>query len=67
MSTYGYSICRHCGGSGKTDNGDCGHCQGAGLTSQLVTDESCHPRPARPHPSLLQARTTDFRIPRNVV
>ena len=64
MSTYGYSIRRHCGGSGKADQGDCGHCQGAGLTSRLL-DEHTTVKPARPLPSLMQARTTEFHIPRH--
>ncbi len=65
MSTYGYSLCRHCGGSGKADAGECTACHGAGLTSSVVSAESCK-AVAKPKVSgILQARTVDFKIPRH--
>ena len=62
-NTYGYSLCRHCGGSGKTDQQECPACQGAGLTATRLTAQAANAVVA-PDPSISQPRTTDFALPR---
>ena len=67
-TTYGYSLCRHCGGSGKSDEHDCPACQGAGMTSAEVTEVTAKAvkAVASPTSSILQHRTTDFVLPRHL-
>jgi len=64
-TTYGYSVCRHCGGSGKSDEHDCPACNGAGMTAAEVTAIAVK-AVASPTPGLLEHRTTDFVLPRHL-